>query len=515
MNESQITSIIYKLHPLARNALEYCINAKEDIIINPPQEILDGAYLLEQDSLIQITILKEECVMLDSLGLKFLEEELPEYQVLKELNGTSKVQSELGISQEVLTSALGELKKHKLIEIFKNDEHQLVLTPTQEAQEYTRNYLNPLKLFKEKKQLESLSEEEKTTFELLQKRKGFLSTKKESIIELTLTTLGREVGEKLISTFKDLELIDSLTPQMIKSKEWKGKEFRHYDTQVPTSIKNIGRLHPMHEANDILTQVFIELGFKEMEGPIVESEFWCFDTLWIPQDHPAREDQDTFYIGEQADVDKELMDKVKEMHERGIDETHTQVGDFKESVTRNTILRTHSTATTFRTLYELGKKAQTGENIDGKYFYVAHNFRNEAVDATHLAEFFQVEGILIQDDLSLAGLIGFMKEFYGKFGLHNLKFKPTFNPYTEPSMEIHYFDDNMNKWYSIGNSGIFRPEALKAFGLENKRIYGFGLGASRIATLLTGKNNMREITGATCDLDWIENHKKLSRNILR
>lgn len=515
MNDSQIKSLIYRLHPLARKTLQYCIEYKNDKISSPPQEILDGAYLLEQDSLISIEILKEEYIMLDTLGIKFLEEEMPEYQVLKALNGTSKIQTELQISQEVLTSALGELKKLKLIEISKNHENQLIITPTKLAQEYIENYSNPLLVFKQKKQANNLNLEEQRVYQELRKRKGFLSLKKESIVELSLTDLGREVGQEIISSFKDLDLVDTVTSEMLKKKDFKNKEFRHYDTSIPTSIKNIGRLHPMHEANDILTQVFIELGFKEMEGPIVESEFWCFDTLWIPQDHPAREDQDTFYIGEQADVDKELIEKVREMHERGIDETHTQLGDFKESVTRNTILRTHSTATTFRTLYELGKKAQDGENIDGKYFYVAHNFRNEAVDATHLAEFFQVEGILIQDDLSLAGLIGFMKEFYGKFGLHNLKFKPTFNPYTEPSMEIHYFDDKMNKWYSIGNSGIFRPEALKAFGLENKRIYGFGLGASRIATLLTGKNNMREITGATCDLAWIENHKKLSRNILR
>ncbi|MFT4244193.1 MAG: phenylalanine--tRNA ligase subunit alpha [Candidatus Woesearchaeota archaeon] len=515
MSDSQIKSLIYRLHPLARKTLVYCIEFKGDKISSPPQEILDGAYLLEQDSLISIEILKEEYVELDTLGLKFLEEEMPEYQVLKALNETSKTQRELGISQEVLTSALGGLKKRKYIEISKNVQNELVITPTKEAQNYLNIYSNPLLLFKEKKQVNSLNIQEQKVYHELQKKKGFLSLKRESTVQLSLTSLGKEVAKELVSTFKDLDLVDIVTSEILKKKDFKKIEFRHYDISIPTSIKNIGRLHPMHEANDILTQVFVELGFKEMEGPIVESEFWCFDTLWIPQDHPAREDQDTFYIGDEADVDKDLLEKVKEMHERGIDETHTQEGDFKKSVTRNTILRTHSTATTFRTLYDLGKKVQQGENIDGKYFYVAHNFRNEAVDATHLAEFFQVEGILIQDDLSLAGLIGFMKEFYGKFGLHNLKFKPTFNPYTEPSMEIHYFDDTMNKWYSIGNSGIFRPESLKAFGLENKRIYGFGLGASRIAALLTGRNNMREITGATCDLTWIENHQRLSRNILR
>lgn len=519
ISTANLKQIIYKLHPLAKESLKFCIKEHTSVIINPPQEVLDGAYFLEQDGLITISIESKEFIVLDTLGIKFLSDELPEYQVLKALDSSTKTIFELtstyNISQDVINSALGELKRHTLVEVSKNSQQELELTATSTAQEYLKSYTNPLKKFKDGIEVEKLSPELKEVVEKLKKRKGFITQKSQKSTHLQLTEMGRKVGDELVNKYNDLELIDSLTPQMLQQNSWKNKEFRHYNTNIPTNLENLGRLHPMHEANDILTDVFVELGFTEMEGPIVESEFWCFDTLWIPQDHPAREDQDTFYIGEQADVDTELMEKVRKMHEEGIDETHTQKGDFKESVTRNTILRTHSTATTFRILHELGKKYQQGEDIDGKYFYVAHNFRNEAIDATHLAEFFQVEGILIQDDLSLAGLIGFMKEFYGKFGLHNLKFKPTFNPYTEPSMEIHYFDDKMNKWYSIGNSGIFRPEALKAFGLEDKRIYGFGLGASRIATLLTGKSNMREITGATCDLEWIKMHKRLSRNILK
>ena len=381
--------------------------------------------------------------------------------------------------------------------------------------EFIKKYSNPLIEFKDSIEIESLSSNQQNILDSFSRRKGFIKKSQSKSIEISLNDKGLSLAKILNDEFKNSSFLENVTSDMLKNKSWKDKIFRHYDVNVPTTINQVGRLHPMYEANDILTDVFVELGFTEMEGPVVESEFWCFDALWIPQDHPAREDQDTFYIGDVADVDEELIEKIRVMHEEGIDKSHTPKGDFKESVTRNTILRTHSTATTFRTLYDLGKKYEQGEDIDGKYFYIAHNFRNEAVDATHLAEFFQAEGILIADDLSLAGLIGFMKEFYAKFGLLQLKFKPTFNPYTEPSMEIHYFDEKMDKWYSIGNSGIFRPETLKAFGLEGKRIYGFGLGASRIATLLTQKTNMREITGATCDLQWIKEHPMLNRKILR
>jgi len=516
MKQKSLRKQILKLHPVARETLLFLSTRSEDVIINPKQEIITGSQLLEQDDLTNVEIVQKQCYELDTLGQTFLEEELPEYQVLKALDNESKKLSQLhsiGVSQDVITAALGELKKNNLVNISKEDE--MILSPTQHSNDFISNYSNPLLLFEQAVSIDELTQEQEQVISSFSKRKGFIKKTQEKSIHISLTNSGKELAKELTEHFKDVSFLENVTSDILKSGKWKDSEFRHYDINVPTSINQVGRLHPMHEANDILTDVFVELGFTEMEGPVVESEFWCFDALWIPQDHPAREDQDTFYIGDVADVDEELIEKIREMHEQGIDKTHTVKGDFKESVTRNTILRTHSTATTFRTLHDLGKKFEQGENIDGKYFYIAHNFRNEAVDATHLAEFFQAEGILIADDLSLAGLIGFMKEFYAKFGLHQLKFKPTFNPYTEPSMEIHYFDEKMDKWYSIGNSGIFRPETLKPFGLEGKRIYGFGLGASRIATLLTQKNNMREITGGTCDLQWIKEHKYLDRKILR
>ena len=129
--------------------------------------------------------------------------------------------------------------------------------------------------------------------------------------------------------------------------------------------------------------------------------------------------------------------------------------------------------------------------------------------------FFQAEGILIGDNLSLCELMGFMREFYKKFGIEKIKFKPTFNPYTEPSMEIHYFDEKLNKWYSIGNSGIFRAECLKQYGLENKTIYGWGLGTARVAMLLAQKNSLKEITGHTCDINWLKTRKHMTRKIIR
>ena len=229
-----------------------------------------------------------------------------------------------------------------------------------------------------------------------------------------------------------------------------------------------------------------------MEGPLIESAFWNMDVLWIPQDHPARDEQDTFYLEGKADVPEELFPEVKKIHEEGIYKSHTKKEEFSKNISSKRLLRTHSTPTTFRYLKILGEKLKRGEDINGKYFYLAQVFRNEAIDSTHLAEFFQGEGFIIGDMLSLSDLMGFIKEYCQKLGIKKIKFKPTFNPYTEPSIEAHYYDPKLKKWYSIINSGVFRQETLIPMGLQDKKILAWGFGASRIATLLTKKSSMRE-----------------------
>ena len=115
-----------------------------------------------------------------------------------------------------------------------------------------------------------------------------------------------------------------------------------------------------------------------------------------------------------------------------------------------------------------------------RYFSIDRVFRNETVDATHLAEFHQVEGVIADYGLTLGGLIGFMEVFYSKMGIHKLRFKPAYNPYTEPSMEIFGYHEGLHKWVEIGNSGMFRPEMLESMGLpKDMRVYGWGLSLER------------------------------------
>lgn len=514
---TDLKKIIYSLHPLERKVLplisigdisQIC----EKLGLNIA-EVTTGVQLLEQKGYVSISKFEEKKIVLDKFGEEFLKSELPEITFLKELLDGEKKMSELKLDKSLVGSALGILKKNNLISIRKEDEQ--IFTANENAKQFVDDFVNPLSAFKDGILIKDLSEDLQVSFNELKRRPKFLKEISIKGFTFSLTDLGQSVCSEIDGKYSDLELAEALEPEMLKSDNLKNIEFRHYDVDVSAGYDNIGRFHPMLEANSILKNVFVEMGFSEMEGPMVESAFWNMDSMWIPQDHPARDEQDTFYLDGSAKVPAQLVEKVKIMHESGLKKAHTPKGEWSKDITSKRLLRTHSTATTFRTLAELGEKLKGGQNVDGKYFYVAHNFRNEAIDATHLAEFFQAEGFIIGDNLSLAHLMGFVRDYYNKLGIDKIRFKPTFNPYTEPSMEAHYYDEKMDKWYALINSGIFRQETLEPLGLGGKTVIAWGMGASRVATLLAGKASMRDITGTTCDFDWLKNRPMMTRKIVK
>jgi phenylalanyl-tRNA synthetase alpha chain len=513
-----LKKIIYKLHPLERKVLPYIVDegdvskiAKKSGLSQ--EEVMTACNMLEERGYVVIEKLETVYVGLDKFGKRYIIDKLPEKKLIEEVLNRPKRVSQLKLDKEEFASAVGILKKKDLIETKK--EGELIISAKDRAKDFLENVGNPLILFKEDVVEVLMSDKQREVYEEFKNRKGFLKKVKRMHYNVILTSRGEEVSKEIKNKYMGLELTESLDTSMLKDGSWQGKKFRHYEIGLNVPIQEIGRGHPMIEANNILRDIFVEMGFAEMKGPMVESEFWCFDALWIPQDHPAREDQDTFFLEGNGDVEEDIKEKVKKMHEEGLKRGHTPKDSWSEKITKRRILRTHSTSTSFRYLYDIGKKYQHGKSVDGKYFYVAHNFRNETVDATHLAEFFQAEGFIIGDDLSLADLMGFVKEYYAKLGIDKIRFKPTFNPYTEPSMEAHYYDEKMGKWYALINSGIFRKETLEPMGLEDKTIIAWGMGASRVAALLSGKDSMREITGATCDFKWLRERPIMNREIVK
>ncbi|KAL5527404.1 hypothetical protein ACEPAG_6195 [Sanghuangporus baumii] len=298
-----------------------------------------------------------------------------------------------------------------------------------------------------------------------------------------------------------------LTADMLVSGSWKTATFKKYNFEALGIPPNGGALHPLLKVREEFRQIFFEMGFAEMPtSSFVESTFWNFDTLFVPQQHPARDLQDTFYLSEPAlslDPPRDYYERVAKVHEQG---NYGSLGyrapwDPRES--RRLVLRTHTTASSSRLLREIA--TQPGGFKPAKLFSIDRVFRNEAIDATHLAEFHQVEGVVADYGITLGDLIGFMSTFFQKMGLHDLRFKPAYNPYTEPSMEIFAFHPMLNKWVEIGNSGMFRPEMLEPMGFpKDIHVLGWGLSLERPTMIRYGINNIRTLVGHKVSIEGVE-----------
>ncbi|CAG8441799.1 3275_t:CDS:2 [Rhizophagus irregularis] len=285
-----------------------------------------------------------------------------------------------------------------------------------------------------------------------------------------------------------------ITFEMLQSGEWKKANFKKYNFDALGIPPSGGHLHPLMKIREELRQIFFEMGFEEMPtNRFVESSFWNFDALFQPQQHPARDAHDTFFIKDPAvgtQFPTDYLERVKKVHSVGGYGSTGYGYDWKIEEAQKLLLRTHTTAVSSFMLYNLAQK----EFKPVKYFSIDRVFRNETVDATHLAEFHQVEGVIADKGLTLGDLIGFMETFYEKMGIKNLRFKPAYNPYTEPSMEIFSYHEGLGKWVEIGNSGMFRPEMLEPMGLDPEiRVIAWGLGLERPAMIKYGLENIREV----------------------
>lgn len=289
-----------------------------------------------------------------------------------------------------------------------------------------------------------------------------------------------------------------LTKDLLDSGAWKTTAFKNYNFQTLGESVGGGYLHPLLKVRAEFRKIFMQMGFEEMPTQKwVESSFWNFDSLFQPQSHPARDAHDTFFIKEPRDtvsVPEEYYERVKTMHEVGGSGSIGYRYDFKREEAFKNLLRTHTTAISSQMLYKLANQPSGFE--PKRYFSIDRVFRNETMDATHLCEFHQVEGLVADYDLSLADLMGTIQTFFHKIGITELRFKPAFNPYTEPSMEIFGFHPGLGKWTEIGNSGMFRPEMLQPMGLpENVRVIAWGLSLERPTMIKYGISNIRDLFG--------------------
>lgn len=329
--------------------------------------------------------------------------------------------------------------------------------------------------------------------------------KRKLVIQRTWKTYRIERGPKF--ALQRRQAATDLTTEMIRSGTWKDAEFKQYNFKALGTPLECGHLHPLLKVRAQVRQIFLELGFEEMPANnFVESSFWNFDALFVPQQHPARDSQDTFFLTAPATTStlpEDYVARVKAFHERGGDGSLGYGNVWGRREAEKNVLRTHTTAVSARMLYKLAKEGFQPK----KFFSVDRVFRNEAVDRTHLAEFHQVEGVICDRGMTLGDLIGTFSNFFGRLGMKSLRFKPTYNPYTEPSMEIYSYHDGLGKWVEIGNSGMFRPEMLLPMGLPpDVSVIAWGLSLERPTMILYGLNNIRDLFGHKVDLKLIRSN---------
>lgn len=301
-------------------------------------------------------------------------------------------------------------------------------------------------------------------------------------------------------------LTTELTAEMIQTGTWKTLRFKPYNFDAQGPVIDSGHLHPLMKVRTEIREIFLEMGFTEMPtNNFVESSFWNFDALFQPQQHPARDCHDTFFLKDpmfSRDFPQDFAEKVKAVHENGGDTG--SVGykyNWKIEEAEKNILRTHTTAISARMLYRLGQQEKF---TPAKYFSIDRVFRNEAVDATHLAEFHQIEGLVADYNLTLGDLMGSLHSFFSKMGITSLRFKPTYNPYTEPSMEVFSYHNGLKKWVEVGNSGVFRPEMLVPMGLpKDVCVIAWGLSLERPTMIKYGINNIRDLVGHKVNLQMV------------
>ncbi|XP_053991492.1 phenylalanine--tRNA ligase alpha subunit-like isoform X2 [Hylaeus volcanicus] len=269
-----------------------------------------------------------------------------------------------------------------------------------------------------------------------------------------------------------------------------------------TKIKR-GSIHPLIHVANQFKRVLLGMGFQEMPThEWLENSFWNFDSLFQPQHHPARDMQDTFFIKNPSsstlrDIDPQYLKDVQQVHEIGGYGSSGWKYIWSQKEASKNVLRTHTTACSSRMLFFLAQELKkTGVFRPKHFFSIDRVFRNETLDATHLAEFHQVEGLICDKKLSLSHLMGVLKTFYSQIGISNLRFKPAYNPYTEPSMEIFGFHPLLKKWIEVGNSGIFRPEMLRPMGFpEDVSVIAWGLSLERPTMIRYHVSNIRELFG--------------------
>lgn len=451
--------------------------------------VLRSLEFLSNKKIIELNISEAERIELGINGILYSKQGLPERRLanlLVEKNSLALEQAKKlsRLNDNEFKAAIGALKKKLLVTLANGN-----LTLTGKKEEIVEKSLEERFMESLPRNIDSLAPEEKFAFENLKNRKEIIDLQNKKIIEFKITSLGDSIMKKNISSSKDL--IEAMTPALLKAGNFKGKRFRRYDLISPVPRIYGGKKHFVNQSTDYAKKIWLELGFQEMTGNMVVSGFWNFDALFTAQDHPVREMQDTFFIlGKNARLpEKKLVNEIKNAHEGKIKGSIGWQYDWQEEPAKKVLLRTHTTCISAQTL----KKIAENKEYPAKYFALGKCFRNETVDATHGFEFNQTEGIVIDENANFRQLLGYLKEFFKKMGYEKIRIRPSYFPYTEPSLEIDVYHPIFKKWFELGGAGMFRPEVTIPFFGRHIPVLAWGPGFDRMIMEFFNITDLRDM----------------------
>ncbi len=328
-------------------------------------------------------------------------------------------------------------------------------------------------------------------------RKNLLTSVEEISRSWKITNEGMKISSE---NLEEKTMIAEITPELLQGNSWENADFKPYDVSLESSTPLTGKPHPMQSLIERIRSIFLEMGFTEIEGDYVQTAGWNMDALFIPQDHPAREMQDTFYLSnpESIHIEDKRLEQWKNIHEHGGDTGSIGWGgEFSNDIAQRGLLRTHTTVNTVKYIAE-------NPNKPCRVFGIGRVFRNESIDRTHLPEFHQIEGIIMEPGANLPMLVTTLKTFYEKMGYPEVRVRPAYFPYTEPSLEIEV--KWRGQWLELGGAGIFRPEVTEPLGCSSP-VLAWGMGLERLAMLVLGLEDIRQLY--ISDLEWLKSQPVL------
>ena len=474
--------VVKRLNDDERRVLEALDSAKtlselSDITELPNIGVLRAGSYLADEGLVTKSESSQTTYVLTDDADTYVEKGLPELQIFDSLSDDGESLDSLRntFSPVEVNAAIGRLKKQGVIELTNEDE-TTVMRPT-----------GSLRGYKPQEVLESLpllnSEADDTVQGLVDR--GLV----EPVTETTQSFERTSDGDEVVVALDEVDVVDDITPAMLEQETWKDQTFREYRITDEAGERRTGRSHFVKEAIDDVKDFWVSIGFQEMQGGHVQSAFWDLDALFVPQNHPARDLQDTFYLDEESSLPDEYVEKIRDVHESGgsLDSDGWSV-DYNVSTAKKTLLRTHTTVLSAKKFAELSQ-----DDLPKKYFSVDKVYRNETLDWSHLMEFHQVEGIVVTEEGSLSRLISYLKEFFGAMGYDDVRVRPAYFPYTEPSAEVEAYNAEKDEWVEIGGAGIIRPEVTEPLLGFTCPVMAWGTGLERLLTAYYDIHDLREL----------------------